>query len=217
MRHILSIVPTLLFVIFTGHVNAADFYYEITNPYAPNAEDFLISQTLSSRRTENYGGGQFITYYSPSIGTGQGQLTYKFGFAELSDAITLSFKIYAANFGSSYGDINVKGSKNGIDYLDIASLPKPAGLYDFMDYNQTIGSDFAGSDEFYLKVEMNVVNNNILSQWLRHDNTAPADTPIFTISVNYVPEPSNMTLAVMATVIFVIGERSRAYRRKSIF
>ena len=212
IRSISLIVPALFLLISTGGVRVAqavDVYCEIANAYATNAEDYLISQTNVTKVSENYGGGTFVTYYAPSVQTGQGVMLYKFDFASPSSQIVLKFKLSAFNFGSSFGDILVSGSKNGTDYASIAALPKPANIDSFLNYDQAIGSEFTGTNAFFLKVEMNVTNWNIMSQWLRHDNTAPADTPIFSSSVNYVPEQSSTAFGLVAVLFVGITQMKR--------
>jgi len=156
-----------------------------------------------------------VTYYAPSVSSGQGVMLYKFDFAAVSSQISLKFKLSAFNFGSSFGDIALSGSNNGSTYTTIASLPKRANIDSFLVFDQAIGSEFAGSDVLYLKVEMNVTSWNIMSQWLRHDTTDPSQTPIFAISVNYVPEPSPTSLAVIAAGFLLVAIRGRCRNPRS--
>jgi hypothetical protein len=217
IRRIFLIGPALFLLIFTGGIRfaqAVDFYYEIANPYAPNAEEYLISQTNVTKISENYGGGQFVTYYAPSVQTGQGVMLYKFDFAAASSQISLKFRLSAFNFGSSFGDITLSGSKTGSDFSTIGSLPKPVNIDSFLVYDQAIGSEFTGSDILYLRVEMNVTSWNIMSQWLRHDTTDPSHTPIFTISVNYVPEPSGAAFGLVA--VGVVGITAKLRKRQNV-
>jgi hypothetical protein len=81
-------------------------------------------------------------------------------------------------------------------------------------FNQNLASEFLGSNDLYLRVEMNVVGWGIMSQWLRHDTTDPLLTPIFSIAVNVVPEPSTIPLAGIAVGILFVADKTRRLGRR---
>ena len=186
-------------------VIAVDFHYEFENVFSPNADQYLIGQTNMVKNSENWGGGRYVTYWSPSISTGQGELIYRFDFPTQSRDIALKFRLASFNFGSSYGSIVLEGSNDGIAYFQIAANDTPSTIDNITFYSINLGANLIGTKQLYLKVSLDVVGWNIMAQFLRADNQDPNLNPIFSISENgaiAVPEPSVLMLISIAVIVF---------------
>ncbi len=221
-----------LFTAITAkHTNSSygvDFHYEFETVFSPNADQYLIGQVNMMKVSE---GGQ-ITYWCPTVSTGQGELIYKFDFPVVSNDINLKFRLSDFNFGSSYGDASVFGSVDGVSYNLISHLstPGPPWPYpsDDVFFNYPLGSEFLGQDKLFLKVQLNVVNSNVMAQFLRSDGHPQnyyrpwfSETPIFSITVNgaiVVPEPSGLNLLLIAIFLyFTTSAKSSLIRRLNRF
>lgn len=207
MRFLSILLILGLFLPKEQTAKAIDFTYGFINVYSANADQYIISQTNVQKYSE--GGVSACKYWAPSISSGVGQLIYKFNFPSNSSNIHMMFWTATFDFGSStYGSLSVTGSPDGTNYYPLLNNPRGQGG---AGIDTNLGNQFLGTNQLYLKVEMNVVGWGIMSQWLRSDDTYPS--PIFSITQNSlaVPEPSTYILiAIAAYTVAIISSQTKS-------
>jgi len=201
MKHILNTI--LVSLAIQASTLAWDFEYAYDDINESNADDYITS-VLGLQK-----GSDSVSYWHPISNGVEGTLIQHFEFAAPTEEIFLHTEFGTFDFGSgNYGYGSFWISTDGVNWTKLLDAPRPTpgDIDDYSTYSGLLPAEFTGATELFTQTRLQTEGWNIMAQWSRK-----ADYPAFALNVNVVPEPSALSLVLVAAGVAWMA--SRRHRR----
>jgi|GEM_PF-1624391 len=191
----MKIIPVIFFSTLFCHSlsYSADFSYQINNPSAANADDYIVNTNNAELKEEGD-----VIYWKQDIGaktleeSNPGVITYHFSFEQSIADATLFIRTSTFHWSYSKGHSYVYTSTDGSNWIKLLEATPPEyGDATTKAYNDKLPANFIGAKDIWLRVELNAYGENAsrggamtnTAQHSRYDSNANNTT--LSLQVNY--------------------------------
>ncbi len=207
-------MPLLILGVVASVEATTVLQHSFKNSFEANAEDYLYS--TSSVRKYSEPASLPVTYWGTTANDVDAEIIYRFNPGTTITAGTLFARVNPFDFGSSWGEASIWGSKDGTNWEVLVPWTARGPTSQTLSFGSPLSpgilpNSLLGGTEIYIKGVLKTFNSpntsHSMSQWARTPTFGLEDyeEDVFSITLESIPEPTTCGLALAAVLCLAAG------------